>query len=79
MYFRIQNHNQIARGSYDLNIDFRSFDNGLKQLCVTNFIEEYIVKKPPCELNNMCVLTTAESRENIGPVKYIQAPADRGP
>ena len=25
---------------YDLNMDFRSFDNGFKQLCVTNFILE---------------------------------------
>ena len=32
------------------------------------------VRKPPCELNNFCVLTTSESRVKIWPVKYIQAP-----
>ena len=33
-------HVQTARESHDLNMDFRSFDNGFKQLCVTNFMQE---------------------------------------
>ena len=28
-------------------------------------------KKPPCELINICVLTTAATRVHIWPVKYI--------
>ena len=28
-------------------------------------------KKPPCELNTLCVLTTAATRAHIWPVKYI--------
>ena len=28
-------------------------------------------KKPPCELNTFCVLTTAATRALIWPVKYI--------
>ena len=31
-YFKVQTHVQTARESPDLNMDFRSFDNGLKQL-----------------------------------------------
>ena len=31
-YFKIQTHVQTARESPDLNIDFRPFDNGFKQL-----------------------------------------------
>ena len=30
--FHVQTHIQIARESPDLNMDFRSFDNGCKQL-----------------------------------------------
>ena len=33
-------HVQTARESHDLNMDFRLFDNGFKQLCVTNFMQE---------------------------------------
>ena len=33
-------HVQTARESHDLNLDFRSFDNGFKQLCVMNFMQE---------------------------------------
>ena len=29
-------------------------------------------KKPPCELNTLCVLTKAATRAHIWPVKYIQ-------
>ena len=28
-------------------------------------------KKPPCELDTLCVLTTAATRAHIWPVKYI--------
>ena len=38
-YFQIKPHVQTARESHDLNMDFRSFDNGFKQLCVTNFMQ----------------------------------------
>ena len=31
-YFKVQTHVQTKRDSPDLNMDFRSFDNGLKQL-----------------------------------------------
>ena len=31
-YFQVHTHVQTARESPDLNIDFRSFDNGCKQL-----------------------------------------------
>ena len=31
-YFQVQTHVQTARESPDLNMDCRSFDNGLKQL-----------------------------------------------
>ena len=31
-YFKVQNHVQTACESPDLNMDFRLFDNGLKQL-----------------------------------------------
>ena len=31
-YFQLQTHVQTARESPDLNMDFRSFDNGCKQL-----------------------------------------------
>ena len=31
-YFQVQTHVQTARESPDLNMDFRSFDNGCKQL-----------------------------------------------
>ena len=30
--------------SNDSNMDFRSFDNGFKQLCVTNSMQEFIFK-----------------------------------
>ena len=30
-YFQIKTHVQTAHKSYDLNMDFRSFDNGFKQ------------------------------------------------
>ena len=33
------NSGQIAHEPYDLNMDFRSFDNGVKQLCTQVFIE----------------------------------------
>ena len=39
-YFQIKTHVQAARESHDLNMDFRSFDNGFKQLCLTNFMQE---------------------------------------
>ena len=35
-------HVQTARKSHDLNMDFCSFDNGFKQLCVTNAMQEYL-------------------------------------
>ena len=31
-YFQVQTDVQTARGSPDLNMDFRSFDNGFEQL-----------------------------------------------
>ena len=31
-YFKVQTYVQTARESPDLNMDFRSFDNGLKHL-----------------------------------------------
>ena len=37
-YYQIKIHIQAACESHDLNMDFRSFDNGFKQLCVTNFM-----------------------------------------
>ena len=40
-HFQIKTHVQTARESHDLNMDFRSFDNGFKQLCVTNFMQEF--------------------------------------
>ena len=33
---------QTARESHDLNLYFRSFDNGFKQLSVTHFLQGYI-------------------------------------
>ena len=36
-------HFESARGSDDLNIDFCSFDNGVKRLCATKFMQEYII------------------------------------
>ena len=33
--YQINTHVQTERESHDLNMDFRSFDNGFKQLCVT--------------------------------------------
>ena len=38
---QVKNHVQIAHEPYDLNIDFLSFDNGVKQLCAWVFIEIY--------------------------------------
>ena len=32
---------QTARESHDLIMDYRSFDNGFKQLCVTKFMQEW--------------------------------------
>ena len=37
-YCQIKTHVQTACESHDLNIDFRSFDIGFKQLCVTNLM-----------------------------------------
>ena len=37
-------HVQTARESNDLNMDCCSFDNGFKQLCVTNFMQECMFK-----------------------------------
>ena len=39
-YFQIQTHVQTACESPDLNIDFRSFDNGLKPLYKQVFMQE---------------------------------------
>ena len=40
-YCQIKTHVRTARESHDLNMDFRSFDNGFKQLRVTNSMHEY--------------------------------------
>ena len=40
-YYQIKALVQTALESCDLNMDFCSFDNGSKQLCVTNFMQEY--------------------------------------
>ena len=45
-YFQIKVHVQIACECHDLNLDFLSFDSGFKQLCVTNFMQEYILCEP---------------------------------
>ena len=39
--FKIKTHVQTTHESHYLNMDFRSFDNGFKQLSVTNFMQEY--------------------------------------
>ena len=38
---QVKTHVQTARESHDLNMDYRSFDNGFKQLCVKVFMQEY--------------------------------------
>ena len=40
-YFQIKTNVQTACESHDLNMDYHSFDNGFKQLCVTIFMQEY--------------------------------------
>ena len=40
-YFQVQTHVQTARESPDLNMDFRSFDNGCKQLYEKTSMQEY--------------------------------------
>ena len=40
-YFKLKPMFKTARESHDFNINFRSFDNGFKQLCVTTFMQEY--------------------------------------
>ena len=42
-YYQIKTHVQTAREYHDLSMDFHSLDNGFKQLCVTNFMQEYIL------------------------------------
>ena len=44
-YCQIKIHVHTARESHDLNMDFRSFDNGFKQHCVTNFMQEYMLEQ----------------------------------
>ena len=39
-YCQINTHVQTAHESHDLNMGFPSFDNGFKQLCITNFMQE---------------------------------------
>ena len=39
-YCQVKSHVQTARESHDLNMDLCSFDNGFKQLCVTNSMQE---------------------------------------
>ena len=39
-YFQVQTHVQTARESPDLNMDFRSFDNGCKQLYEQTSMQE---------------------------------------
>ena len=48
-YCQIKTHVQTACESHDLYMDFRSFDNGFKQLCVANFMQEYIVNVLKCQ------------------------------
>ena len=38
---QVKNHVQTARESHDLNMNFYSFDNGFKQLCATNSMQEF--------------------------------------
>ena len=40
-HFQVQTHVQTARESPDLNMDFRSFDNGCKQLYEKISMQEY--------------------------------------
>ena len=37
----IKTHVQTPRESHDFNMDLCSFDNGFKQLCISNFMQEY--------------------------------------
>ena len=39
-HYQIKTHVETASESHYLNMDFRSFDNVFKQLCVTNFKQE---------------------------------------
>ena len=42
-YFQIKTQIQTACESHDLNMDLvHSFDNGFIQLCMTNFMQEYV-------------------------------------
>ena len=34
MYYQIKTHDQTAWESHDLNMDFHSFENGFKKLCI---------------------------------------------
>ena len=40
-YCQIKTYAQTACESHDLNMDFRSFDNGFKQHCVANLMQEF--------------------------------------
>ena len=42
-YFQIKTHVQTARESHDLNMDFRSFNKGFKQLCIMYFMQEQVI------------------------------------
>ena len=39
-HYQIKTHFQTACETHDMNMDFRSFDNGFKQLSVKNFMQE---------------------------------------
>ena len=39
---QIKTHVKTACESHDLNMEFLSFDNGFKQCCITNFMQEWV-------------------------------------
>ena len=48
-YFQIKTNVEAARESHDLNMDFRSFDNGFKQLCVMRNLFEHEAERPSAQ------------------------------
>ena len=57
--FKYKTHVQTARESHDLNMDFRSFDNGFKQLCVTNFYARMKIWTTTCDFGTYGTLADA--------------------
>ena len=57
-YFQIKSHVQTAHECHDLNMNFHSIDNVFKQLCISNFMQEYtfLAKMRP---DLLCALSSA--------------------